>query len=415
MPDAAYSVQKSTRAAGPVFICLAVLSVGGAYYARSAGQDKVASGTVETIAPMISPVSSSGSPARLSAMASAPNLPVPDLPAGPEQVGSLPGVDTYVASFRASAALQAPAGAGVAHRTSPDVLPERPAVLLSPPVLPSPGQVAGAYAEDLPVLTQPVYFTVPPVRTSAPDLLQSAFDGWTALDDPGKTPRVVVNIPENVSPDRYQRAVARIDASAFSADVIGTTPFNITTTHVRYYHAADRGAAEQLAGLFEAEARDFTSYLPSPDRGLLELWVSGEGAPAVASAPRRTSEPDAVARSASATYAPRSVGLFERISNAFGSQAERGGAAAGGYPDRSQSASATTSGAGAGTAAAGSGSASSGSVGGGNSVGGGETGSSSDSSGSDGGGGSSAGESKGGKKGGGKGGDKGGGKGGKKG
>jgi hypothetical protein len=270
---------------------------------------------------------------------------------------------------------------------------------------------------------------------------QANFERWPALNYSNNAPRIVVNIPENVSPDRYENALAMLDASAFSADVIGTTPFNISTTHVRYYHVADRGAAEALAGVFDAKARDFTSYLPSPDKGLLELWVSGEGVRKVPVVTRPTARPDVVARSDSTTVAPRKANLLERIYVAFGGLADR--SERGATRDRSPSGSAALSGAGAGSgsesAAGGSASSVSSSGGGGMTESGGSSssggratgsGSSSSSSGSgasgsssgsgdgaesDAGDGTSAGGStggKGGNKGGGKGGKKGGGKGG---
>ncbi len=91
--------------------------------------------------------------------------------------------------------------------------------------------------------------------------------------------RVVVHAPRNLASEGRERALARLAVSPWSADRMVTTSFTISDTHVRYYHDHDRGAAEELAALFDAGARDFTGYAPSPDEGLLELWLSGEGTP----------------------------------------------------------------------------------------------------------------------------------------
>ena len=49
----------------------------------------------------------------------------------------------------------------------------------------------------------------------------------------------------------------------------------IGDTHLRYYHAEDAAAADALAAEIGASARDFTSYTPRPDPGLIEVWVAG--------------------------------------------------------------------------------------------------------------------------------------------
>jgi hypothetical protein len=57
--------------------------------------------------------------------------------------------------------------------------------------------------------------------------------------------------------------------------------FSIRSPNVRYYHEEDRRAAIEVADLLtsalgdDAEARDFTDYEPSPERGLIEIWIDG--------------------------------------------------------------------------------------------------------------------------------------------
>ena len=53
--------------------------------------------------------------------------------------------------------------------------------------------------------------------------------------------------------------------------------FTISETNIRYFHPADRAAAEDLAGALGARLRDFTGYSPSPPDGTIELWLAGKG------------------------------------------------------------------------------------------------------------------------------------------
>ena len=93
---------------------------------------------------------------------------------------------------------------------------------------------------------------------------------WSAM-------RVVVRAPEGLAPDRREDAMSRLIGGDWPSRRMVATPYTISETHVRYYHSQDRAAAEDLAALFGASARDFTSFSPSPDEGLLELWLSNQG------------------------------------------------------------------------------------------------------------------------------------------
>lgn len=127
--------------------------------------------------------------------------------------------------------------------------------------------------------------------------------------------RVVIHAPERMAPDRGEWALARLSQREWPVEQ-ATTPYTISETHIRYYHDRDRAAAQDLATLLDAVARDFTSFSPSPEEGLLELWLSGEGAPPQ-ERPVRTREaaPPAIA-SAPPAPAP-DPGIFDRIAGMF--------------------------------------------------------------------------------------------------
>jgi hypothetical protein len=119
--------------------------------------------------------------------------------------------------------------------------------------------------------------------------------------------RVMLHYPRGAD-GNTDAAVAALSEAGASTNVI-PAGFAISATNVRYYHASDLDAAEAVAELLSnlegmsVEARDFTSYRPSPDPGMVEVWLAGvppasvppppaasaqrEPAPARAAAPRR--------------------------------------------------------------------------------------------------------------------------------
>ncbi len=102
---------------------------------------------------------------------------------------------------------------------------------------------------------------------------------------PDSVGRVVVHVPPSVPRAVRDELVALLREGEWPAEAPRTAPITISEDQVRYFHAADREAAEKLAAQFSAGARDFTSYRPRPDRGLLEVWLSGR-APRAARAQR---------------------------------------------------------------------------------------------------------------------------------
>ncbi|PYE84099.1 hypothetical protein [Pseudoroseicyclus aestuarii] len=54
-------------------------------------------------------------------------------------------------------------------------------------------------------------------------------------------------------------------------------PFGPQRSEVRYFHSGDAARAEGLAQALGAVARDFSSYRPAPERGVVEIWLAGSG------------------------------------------------------------------------------------------------------------------------------------------
>lgn len=89
------------------------------------------------------------------------------------------------------------------------------------------------------------------------------------------TSRIVVLAPRSVPASARDEAVSALREFGWPAGEPRISPFTISKTHVRFYHPEDRAAAEDLAAMFSAEARDFTDYAQPPERGMLELWLAG--------------------------------------------------------------------------------------------------------------------------------------------
>ena len=129
--------------------------------------------------------------------------------------------------------------------------------------------------------------------------------------------RVVVHAPVGVTSDRRAWALERLSERGWPIEQ-ATTPYTIGETHVRYYHRRDRAAAQDLAALLDAAARDFTNFSPPPEEGLLELWLGGEGAPPQEPPVRtRVVAPPAVASVPPAPAPAPTPGIFGRIANIF--------------------------------------------------------------------------------------------------
>lgn len=110
--------------------------------------------------------------------------------------------------------------------------------------------------------------------------------------------RIIVLAPKSVSRSSRDQIAAVLIEAGWPAKNPATSPFTISRTHVRYYHPADRKAADELGALLSAEARDFTGASPRPPSGVVELWLAGR-APVVK--PKRTQ--------------PTIAGVFSRIAS----------------------------------------------------------------------------------------------------
>ena len=125
----------------------------------------------------------------------------------------------------------------------------------------------------------------PELSTAEPDL-PPAEAAYPPLE-------VQLHAPETVLPAEVGLMVSDLDARGFDVGDPKRVALTISSTQVRYFHPEDAAAAGALAELLFAEARDFTTYRPSPPPGRVEVWLAGraERTERRATAPRRTAAP----------------------------------------------------------------------------------------------------------------------------
>ncbi len=109
-----------------------------------------------------------------------------------------------------------------------------------------------------------------------PDLRLPGADGYT----------IRLSAPSTIPESEVESVVARLREAGISLGPIQRVNFKVTANQVRFFHPEDSATASIIAERVDAEARDFTSFRPSPEVGTMEVFVAGDGAPV---APRKAS------------------------------------------------------------------------------------------------------------------------------
>ena len=91
---------------------------------------------------------------------------------------------------------------------------------------------------------------------------------------------IVLHIPNGAQRSDATTLLGAAVGAGFEIADIQPAGFTISRTNVRYFHAKDAQAARALAGAIGGQLRDFTSFKPPPDPGVIEIWLKGEGTPA---------------------------------------------------------------------------------------------------------------------------------------
>lgn len=241
-------------------------------------------------------------PARAAAMpritASPPVMSSLTLPMSSEP-GTAPSPIPAVERSAAIAALPAPSARRVAPPASsaPTDPVSLPPIAVGPPVLAQPSVAAngrppelGADAAGLDtgrflaatpsalVPPEPMPVALAIQETARPTLALTSLPEPPARPADTRISRVAVHAPVGLPPDRMEGVLARIAEIGWPILSV-TTPHAISGSHIRYFHAGDRVAAQELAAVLGYTARDFTSFSPPPSPGSIEVWLGGDGGP----------------------------------------------------------------------------------------------------------------------------------------
>ena len=129
-------------------------------------------------------------------------------------------------------------------------------------------------APALPLITPPlVLASTPPVRPRSETAI--ALAAPVANTGFAQATNVVLMVPAFVPQSTAEEAVAAAAAIGIPVDQTRRASVSIRQTNIRYYHAEDAEAATILASGLGGIARDFTSFTPSPNPGVIEVWLQG--------------------------------------------------------------------------------------------------------------------------------------------
>ena len=86
---------------------------------------------------------------------------------------------------------------------------------------------------------------------------------------------VVLNAPNTLSDEEVATAANEIRETGMSIGQVERVDFRISATQVRFFRPEDEAPAAVMANRIGAQARDFTSYRPSPPAGTIEIFLAG--------------------------------------------------------------------------------------------------------------------------------------------
>ncbi|WP_216601877.1 MULTISPECIES: hypothetical protein [unclassified Ruegeria] len=270
---------------------------------------------------------SNGYNIRISPAPSQPKLSVPKMTNTTLRSMTLPHIEERPEAFsKFSKPIEMVSGEETIHVIQTGHAGKRPAIAQYSPVLELPDYITVSNTENWP--SPPA-----PISIKSASLLKEVDPASFALSDFWASPLslesetfIVVHLPKNLPQERRRSVLERFEAEGISVESVASSPFTIKNTQVRFYHLEDQRMGEDLANFFDGVARDFTSFVPSPKRGLLELWVSGDGAKSAPSfqKPPTVAKPQVVARAVLAKPPMQHGNLFGKLSGIFNSGIERG-------------------------------------------------------------------------------------------
>ena len=161
--------------------------------------------------------------------------------------------------------------------------------------------------------------------------VDAAPESVTPAVDPDDALNVTILVPSTTDAKIAQALSQDLEQRGHSVSRVKEVDLSITSRNLRYFHETDRDSAARLAEAYEAELKDFTWFEPKPASGVAEIWLSGDGAPAVVAQPQK---PRAVVQPKVVQALPpqpqviivrkKPQGLFSRIFSGSGRTAPTG-------------------------------------------------------------------------------------------
>ncbi len=90
--------------------------------------------------------------------------------------------------------------------------------------------------------------------------------------------KITILLPSSADQRVASEIAADLSSQGHERVDLREVDYSISSRNLRYFFQNDRAEAARLAGLYDAELRDFTWYRPKPADGTAELWLSGKSA-----------------------------------------------------------------------------------------------------------------------------------------
>jgi hypothetical protein len=142
--------------------------------------------------------------------------------------------------------------------------------------------------------------------------------------------RLQVNVmaPKSVAEADLAATITGLQDAGFRLGENDRVSFKVSKSHVRFYHATDRAAAEALAARIGGEARDFTSSDFNPPEGMIELWLQGSGPTVSAARPakptKKAARPQTARTAAKERKAPSEDAVMKGLRDKIVRQLQKG-------------------------------------------------------------------------------------------
>ncbi len=205
-----------------------------------------------------------------------PEIPGGVLPGGETGLVALPEPDAPLSMAPPAVLGEAPGIDGVPEPLVvpiPRPRPEPPVSEAIEPPVEAPAPEPGPGRED----DTEVDRAAPEILTmDAPDA-RPEVDAPVVIPTPASPLKVTILVPASSDLGEARAIASDTEARGHELARIREVDVSISQPNVRYFFDEDRAEAARLAEAYGAEVKDFTWFRPAPERGTMELWLSGRG------------------------------------------------------------------------------------------------------------------------------------------